>query len=168
MAITGTTARMRPVVLRAFEFIALWILLSDGDTADLWAGGVAVLAATWASLRLLPPSVSRLRPVALARLVLRFLKQSVIAGVDIAQRALDPRLPLVPGFVVYPIGLPHGPARSTFTTLMSLLPGTVPTGADAENQLLVHCLDIRQPVVVQLAAEESVFQRVIAEAHTNG
>ena len=161
-------ALARPTVVRAVSFFVLWIMLTGGNPADLRAGAVAALAATWASLSLLQSGTSRVRRIALARLALRFLGQSVVAGVDVAWRALDPRLPLYPGFVVYPVGLPRGPARNMFTTLMSLLPGTVPTGADAENQLLVHCLDIRQPVVVQLAAEESVFQRVIAEAHTNG
>jgi multicomponent Na+:H+ antiporter subunit E len=55
-----------------------------------------------------------------------------------------------------------------FTTLMSLLPGTVPTGADARSQLLVHCLDAEQPVAAQLAAEEAMFARVIAEAPSDG
>jgi multicomponent Na+:H+ antiporter subunit E len=55
-----------------------------------------------------------------------------------------------------------------FTTLMSLLPGTVPTGADTRSQLLVHCLDAEQPVIAQLAAEEALFARVIAEAPSDG
>jgi multicomponent Na+:H+ antiporter subunit E len=37
------------------------------------------------------------------RLVGRFLWQSVVAGVDIARRVFDPRLPLNTGFVVYPV-----------------------------------------------------------------
>jgi multicomponent Na+:H+ antiporter subunit E len=155
-------------VVRAAGFLVVWIVLTGGNPADLGAGAVAALAATWASLRLLPPSTSRMQLSAFARLVLRFLRQSVVAGVDVARRALDPRLPLHPGFVVYPVGLPRGPARHVFTTLMSLLPGTVPTGADARSQLLVHCLDSEQPVAAQLAAEEAVFARVIAEAPSDG
>jgi multicomponent Na+:H+ antiporter subunit E len=161
-------ALFRPAVVRAVGFLVVWIVLTGGNPADLGAGAVAALAATWASLRLLPPSTSRMQLSAFARLVLRFLRQSVVAGVDVARRALDPRLPLHPGFVVYPLGLPRGPARHVFTTLMSLLPGTVPTGADARSQLLVHCLDSEQPVAAQLAAEEAVFARVIAEAPSDG
>jgi multicomponent Na+:H+ antiporter subunit E len=161
-------ALFRPAVVRAVGFLVVWIVLTGGNPADLGAGAVAALAATWASLRLLPPSTSRMQLSAFARLVLRFLRQSVVAGVDVARRALDPRLPLHPGFVVYPVGLPRGPARHVFTTLMSLLPGTVPTGADARSQLLVHCLDSEQPVAAQLAAEEAVFARVIAEAPSDG
>ena len=79
-----------------------------------------------------------------------------------------PGFPLRPGFVVYPVGFPPGPARNMFTTLMSLLPGTVPTGSGASGGLLIHCLDIEQPVIAQLAAEEAVFARVIAEAPSDG
>ena len=136
--------------------------------ADLVVGAVAALAAVWTSLHLLPPGTSRVRPSALAGLVLRFLWQSVVAGTDVARRALDPRLPLRPGFVVYPAGLPHGPARNMFTTLMSLLPGTVPTGSDERGGLLIHCLDTGQPVAAQLTTEEEVFARVIAETRSGG
>jgi multicomponent Na+:H+ antiporter subunit E len=154
--------------MRAVGFFVLWMMLTGGDSADLVAGAVASLVATWASLRLLPPGTSRVRPAALARLALRFLHQSVIAGADVARRALDPRLPLRPGFVLYPVGLPPGPARNMFTTLMSLLPGTVPTGADARGELLIHCLDVEQPITAQLAAEEALFAQVIGKARSDG
>jgi multicomponent Na+:H+ antiporter subunit E len=158
----------RPALLRAVSFFVLWIMLSGGNPADLGAGAVTALAATWASLSLLPPDTSRVRPTALGRLALRFLRQSVVAGADVARRALDPRLPLHPGFVVYPVGLPRGPARNMFTTLMSLLPGTVPTGSDKRGGILIHCLDADQPVAAQLTMEEEVFAQVIAEARSGG
>ena len=157
-----------PAVARATSFFVLWIMLTGGNPADLVAGAVAALAVTWASLRLLPPGTRRVQPIALARLVVCFLHQSVVAGVDVARRALDPQLPLHPGFVVYSVGLPRGPARNMFTTLMSLLPGAVPTGSDEKGGLLIHCLDAEQPVVAQLAAEEEAFARVTAEARSGG
>ena len=161
-------ALTRPIVLRAVGFFVLWIMLSGGNPADLVAGAAAVLAATWASLRLLPPGTSRVRPVALAELSFRFLRQSVVAGADIARRALDPRLPIHPGLVVYPVGLSLGPARNICTTLMSLLPGTVPTGSDKSGSLLIHCLDVKQPVVAQLAADEALLVRAMGGARSNG
>jgi len=154
----------RAAVARAIGFFALWIILT-GSPADLGTGAVAALTATCVSLRLLPPGTNHVRPIALARLVARFLYQSVVAGADVARRALDPRLPLRPGFVVYLVSLQFSPARNMFTTLMSLLPGTLPTGADASGRVLVHCLDIEQPVAAQLAAEEAVFAQVIRAAH---
>jgi multicomponent Na+:H+ antiporter subunit E len=161
-------ALSRPAALRALGFLVLWVIVTGGNSADLVVGGLAALAATWASLHLLRPSTGRVRPAAFARLVLRFLHQSIVAGVDVARRALDPRLPLNPGFVLYPVRLPAGPRRNMFTALMSLLPGTVPTGSAESGGLLIHCLDVGQPVAAQLAEEEALFARVIEDLHSDG
>jgi len=130
------------------------------DPFDLLAGMAAAAAATWTSLRLLPPGGAPPSPAAMARLAPRFLWQSIIAGADVARRALDPRLPLRPGFVAYPVRFPPGTARNVFTTLTSLLPGTVPA-ADENGKLVYHCLDVDQPVLSQLAAEEAALARTL-------
>jgi multicomponent Na+:H+ antiporter subunit E len=145
---------------RAAGFLVLWLVLAGADVFDLPAAAVAVAAATWTSLRLLPPGSSRLSPGALAKLTFRFAYESVAAGVDVARRALDPRLPLRPGFVRYPVRLPPGTARNTFTTLTSLLPGTVPARAE-RGHIIYHCLDVEQPVTSQLAAEEAALTRAL-------
>jgi multicomponent Na+:H+ antiporter subunit E len=51
---------------------------------------------------------------------------------------------------------------------MSLLPGTVPTGPAPGSGLLIHCLDVEQPITVQLAAEEAMFSDVIGWKKDNG
>lgn len=146
-------------IMRAGGFLGLWLVLAGPNTADLPIGIFAAAAATWASLWLLPPGQSRLSPPGLAAAVLRTLGQSVVAGIDIALRALDPRLPLRPGFVVYQARLPPGPARNVFCVLASLAPGTLPAGMDADGAIMVHCLDSGQPVAAQLAAEEQLLCR---------
>lgn len=156
-------ALSRSALVRAVGFLVIWIILSGG-LSDLAPGLVAVAAATGISLWSLPPAKHRLAPLALAGFALRFLGQSAVSGADVARRALDFRLPLRPGFVLYPVGLPPSPARSMFTTLMSLLPGTVPTGSDERGGMLIHCLDSEQPMAVQLAAEEARFVKVIGGA----
>jgi multicomponent Na+:H+ antiporter subunit E len=105
----------RAAISRAAGLFGLWLVLSGVHVADLPAAAVAVGTATWASLRLLPPGPWCLRPIALAGLVLRFLRQSV--GVDVAWRALDPPLPVRPGLVVYPVRLAPGFAQNTFWAL---------------------------------------------------
>ncbi|MCP4620338.1 MAG: Na+/H+ antiporter subunit E [Bradyrhizobium sp.] len=145
---------------RAAWFGCLWLVLSGAHVADIPAAVAAVVAATWTSLRLLPPKAARRSPRAIVQLVLFFLYHSVVAGADVARRALDPRLPLRPGFVAYPTGLPRGMRRNVFTTLTSLLPGTVPTG-EQDGQIFYHCLDIEQPVLAELAAEEAALIRAL-------
>jgi multicomponent Na+:H+ antiporter subunit E len=145
---------------RAAWFLCLWLVLAGADPADIPAAAVAVAAATWTSLRLLEPGTSRRSLRAISQLALLFLYQSIVAGVDVARRALDPRLPLRPGFVSYPTGLPRGMRRNVFTTLTSLLPGTVPAGED-DGHLIYHCLDVGQPVAAELAAEEEALVRAL-------
>jgi len=143
-------------IARAVWFLILWLALAGADPADLVVAAASIVAATWTSLHLLPPSRSRRSPAAIVRLALRFLYESVVAGLDVARRALDPRLPLRPDFVTYAVRFPPGMARNAFTSLTSLLPGTVPAGKK-EGELVYHCLDVNQPVVEQLAAEEAAL-----------
>jgi len=155
-----TRGSARAALTRSAAFFALWVILIGLKPADLAVGIFAAAAATWASLRLLPAGTHRLRLAALPRLAARFVWQSVLAGIDVARRAFDPRLPLKTGFVVYPVRYPRGPARNAFASLTSLLPGTVPVRDDAQG-LLYHCLDVEQPVAEQLAAEEEAVSHAL-------
>jgi multicomponent Na+:H+ antiporter subunit E len=159
---TGAGAPVAVAAARAVWFLILWLALAGADPADLVAAAASVVAATWASLVLLPPNRSRRSPIAIARLVLRFLRESIVAGADVARRALDPRLPLRPGFVTYAVRFPPGRVRNAFTSLTSLLPGTVPAGED-EGRLVYHCLDVDQPVASQLAAEEAALAQTFRD-----
>lgn len=164
--------RNRPVlaiVWRAVAFVALWLILVGGrNPADRPAIVVAVVAATWASLRLLPPGRTHLSPIAFVRFVSRFLHQSIVAGVDVAWRALHPRLPVRPGFVVYQPHLPLGAALDAFCALTSLAPGTLPAGPDDSGAIVVHCLDVGQPVASRLAADEELFIRALGRGGDDG
>lgn len=150
---------MRGLATRTLAFFVFWLILSGGRLTDLPMGVLAAIAAAWVSLRLLPVGSFGFHPVALAQFALRFLYQSVGAGIDVAGRAFHPRLPLRPGFVIYRPHLPPGPMRDGFCTMTSLVPGTLPCGPDEEGNLVIHCLDVAQPVTDQMAAEEAVFVR---------
>jgi multicomponent Na+:H+ antiporter subunit E len=148
---------------RAVLFLLLWLILAGFHVGDLPAAVVAVAGATWASFRLLPPGGRRPSLLGIARLVLRFPWQSIVAGCDVARRALDPKLPLRPGFVTYAPRLPQGIARDAFCAAASLMPGSVPADTNEDGALLVHCLDVGQPVAAQLAKEEALFIRALGD-----
>ncbi len=152
--------RTRSAILRLSGFFLAWLVLSATGWAELYVGLAAALIATGVSLALLPPRGGRLNSLLVARYALHFIVQSIIAGIDVGRRALDPRLPLNPGFIRYRVALPRGAARNAFTMLMSMLPGTVPTGPDEHDALVVHCLDVSQPVAAQLAAEEAMINEI--------
>jgi multicomponent Na+:H+ antiporter subunit E len=146
---------------RGAVLLGLWLILSGLQPAELLVGVFAAGMATWASLRLLPPGRWTLRPVALAAFGFRFLRQSVAAGIDVAWRALHPRLPLRPGFIMYRPQLSQGVAQTAFCTVMSLVPGTLPSGQSEDGALVIHCLDVDQPVVAQAAVEEQLLARAL-------
>jgi multicomponent Na+:H+ antiporter subunit E len=153
---------------RFVGLFALWIvLIRSAQPADLVVGGLTAAVATWTSLRLLPPAAGRVKFAALAARTPRFLWQSVLAGIDVARRALHPRLPLATGLVTYRTGLPRGQARNTFASITSLLPGTVPL-ADEEAGIVYHCLDTAQPVAEQLATEERAYAKALEPGKAHG
>ncbi len=63
---------LRTAIFRAAGFFGFWLVLTRGEPADLAAGAVAAVAATWTSLRLMPagtmaptPDHDRQLPIAL-------------------------------------------------------------------------------------------------------
>jgi multicomponent Na+:H+ antiporter subunit E len=162
------TEHARAAAMRWVVFLCLWLAIFHVELATILVGAVTAAAATWTSLHLLPPGTARLRPLALAEFALRFVRQSAISGADVARRALDPRLPLRPGFVRCPLRLPPGAARDGFCTLASLLPGTLPVGSDPDAALRVHCLDLGQDVAAQMNAEETAFLATFRAATGDG
>ncbi len=165
---TESPSHVRTALARGALLYLLWLVLTaSAKPGDLVFGALAAAFATWASLRLLPPTSGRVRFLALAAQAPRFLRQSIVAGFDVARRAFDPRLPLATGFVRYRTGFPRGPSRSAFSTVTSLLPGTVPCGDD-ERGIEYHCLDTAQPVAEELAAEERRYANVFETERRDG
>jgi multicomponent Na+:H+ antiporter subunit E len=162
------TMRLAATAARAALLFGVWIVIDQSaKPGNLLVGVLAAAAATWASLRLLPPARGRVRLGGLLMLLPRFLWQSLVAGFDVARRALAPRLDLQPGFVEYRTQLPPGSARSAFELISSLMPGTVPSD-EGPRHIEFHCLDTRQPVAEQLAAEERAYAPALQGERRDG
>lgn len=156
-----------PVLLSAIKRAALlglvWLVLTRGDESALVYAVIVVPAATGLSLLLLPAGP---RPAVLLRLLALlpgFLARSVLGGVDVAWRALHPRLPVKPGWITLKTQMQDGPARSLYGAETSLLPGTLSAGCDAEG-LKIHCLDINQDTEERLRIEETRLARAFSQA----
>lgn len=142
----------------------LWWIVSAGDSGS-WIVGVPVIVAcgVWAAT-LVPSDGVRIAPVAVARFVPFFIWRSVVGGLDVARRAMDPRrLRISPDLVSYRMHLPaHGPARVVFVNVLSLLPGTL--AADLSGDIVrLHTLN--QPVdVAGLRRLEAHVARMLGHA----
>lgn len=82
--------RVRGMALEMVCLLALWLLLTRGDSSGLLFGICAAAVATGIRNVLLDGPPLSLRPIALARFLPSFIGQSLQAGADIALRAILP------------------------------------------------------------------------------
>ncbi len=166
------TAAPRPSrhwpIVRFALFLVLFCGLKGVAPSDLVVGVVAAAAGTAASLWLIPAGGAGLVPGAALGFAGRFLWQSLVAGIDVARRVFDPKLPLATGFVTFRPSLPRGNWRDLFTTISSMMPGTLPVGDDGKDGLVIHCLDRHQPVAADMARDEARLRKVIARESRHG
>jgi len=140
--------------------LAWLVLLPSVAIADLAIGTATAAGAFWVSIRLAPPGAARIGILALLAYVPRFLWLSLRGGLDVARRAMLPDMRLLPGVVDVPTAVPRGFARHTFTTITSLMPGSLPCG-DTVSSLLYHCLDVGQPVAQEIQKEEHALRDAV-------
>lgn len=150
---TGLGWRLFVTVKRTLLFALLWLVLTSADPKGFGFGLVAVAAATWLSLVLLPAAGRQLSLVMILPLVPGFVWRTVRGGIDVAWRALHPRLPIRPGWYVHRTALTSG-AKVALGSVVSLLPGTLVAGSTGDR-LYVHCLDLDADIAGQVAAEEA-------------
>jgi multicomponent Na+:H+ antiporter subunit E len=146
-------------VKRFTLFFVIWLVLTAGAVSALPFGLAAAFGATWMSLRLLPPGSRNASLFRLAAALPAILARVIWGAVDVARRALDPKLPMDAGWIAYRTRLPRGSARIAFCSETSLLPGSLATGADGDT-LHIHTLDIGQDIAAQLRREEERIARV--------
>ena len=146
-AILGGTAR-------AALFAFFWWALSSGDRESWVVGGPVVLFATASSLLLSHGARHQWRLTGLLSFVPFFLWRSFCGSIDVARRALHPRMLLKPAFMEYSVGLPDGAPRLFMANVVSLLPGTLSVELRGDC-LKVHVLDVKAPVFDELQSLES-------------
>jgi multicomponent Na+:H+ antiporter subunit E len=154
MALIGRTGArwdiVRAAVGRGALLALVWLALTGADLRYAPLAVAIVGGATAVSLALAPPARSRLRPAGAIRFVPFFVRQSLLGGMDVARRALAPARPIEPDFIAYPLRLPVGAPRTTFTAVVSLLPGTLSTEL-VDDALIIHVLDRRLDAAATLA-----------------
>jgi multicomponent Na+:H+ antiporter subunit E len=67
------------------------------------------------------------------------LYQIVLSNVDVAKRALDPKMPIDPVMITFDSGLKTDLSRTLLANSITLTPGTVTVDID-DNTFLIHAL----------------------------
>jgi multicomponent Na+:H+ antiporter subunit E len=138
-------------------FVLIWWVLTDGAASSWWIGVPAVLLAVTVSIALLPPAPFVWSE--LLRFVPFFLRHSLLGGTDVARRAFQPRMPIAPDLIEYPLRLPPGLPRVFMANVVNLLPGTLSTAFD-QHVLKVHILDSGKGFLAELEAVEQNIARM--------
>ncbi len=144
---------IRSLFLRGLLFVALWWILAEGRHDGWLLGGIAVAAATWASLKLLPPARQSIRLAGLLAFLRFFLWNSLRGGMQVAGMALRGREALQPAIIELQVSLPPGSARILLVNALGLMPGSLGVDLDGAN-LRLHVLDACQPIVAETRALE--------------
>jgi multicomponent Na+:H+ antiporter subunit E len=135
------TARERALwACEVFVLLALMWLALNGT--ERWLVGTLVALAGAGLAAWL--AVNRPRPLTLRQIVPFlgfFLVGSLRGGIDVAWRALHPRLPIEPQFRRFALDLPQGQPRTFMVSILSLMPGTLSVELEDDGAtLVVHAL----------------------------
>ena len=149
-----TPPAARALLLRAALFALLWLVLGEADPGSWSVGLPAVVIAAGLSLRLLPPAALSLRGIAL--LPPFFLWHSLRGGIDVAWRALHPRMPIDPTLIEYRLRLQSVLQRACMIDIICLLPGTLSATLEGDT-LTVHVLNRHAGIENELEALETVI-----------
>lgn len=143
--------------------VALWALFTD-LAAGSWVIGVpAIFVSLLVSRRYRLGDIAPVNLLSLFRFVCYFLAKSGISGVDVARRALNPRVDVQPGYLSYGSRLRGQVPLTFFAYCVNLLPGTLVVRLHG-TQLRVHALDTTADVHGELAAMEARVAPIFARA----
>jgi multicomponent Na+:H+ antiporter subunit E len=154
--------KLKAALARLLVFAAIWLVLTAGSLEQWPLALISVLAATIASVRLWPERAWRLNVAGVMRFMLFFLVQSTLGGWDVARRALQPSMPLNPGFVDHVFKLKLEEARVLFAWTVSLLPGTA-SARMGDHVLTIHALDHLDDVEEKLRRLEAYVAELFGE-----
>ena len=147
----------------------IWGILAKGDMASWVVGLPTVVLALIAFDHLRSRRRQGIRAWRVPGFVVWFLWHSLRGGLDVARRALHPRMSLNPGFLRYGLSLSPGPARMFLINCVSLLPGTLSADIQGDD-LVLHALDTQADVIGETRRAEQQVQRLygISEGSSHG
>jgi multicomponent Na+:H+ antiporter subunit E len=154
------------VIAGAGALLVVWVMLAGPGPVDLAIGVVAAVLGAAAGHALSGPPAVAVSWRRLAGLLLRLPAQIVVAGTDVALRALARPPRIAPGILDHDIAVPPGPARNLFRMLSSLQPGSLPVGGGTGGALVVHHLVVEDGAAGGVEREAERFRDAVREVRS--
>jgi multisubunit Na+/H+ antiporter MnhE subunit len=136
------------------------------DVADLLVGYVVASGVIWVCRDFWTERVTVVSAGSMLRLLGRFLKDLVIANLQVAWIVIQPRMPIRPALIELPLDLRDDLQITGLATLITLTPGTLTIDAAPDRSALhVHCLATDDPDAVRARIKRR-FERPLQESVT--
>ncbi|HEY0635923.1 MAG TPA: Na+/H+ antiporter subunit E [Gammaproteobacteria bacterium] len=149
----------RAIPFRALLFTLFWWVVAEGRMNSWGLGVVAVTAALWTSLRLLPPATLPISLPGLLTFLGYFLWNSASGGMQVSWLALRGRRALRPALLQFELGLPPGAPRFVLLYALGLMPGTLGVELAGET-LRFHVVDERAVTLGKLEELQAHIARM--------
>lgn len=152
----------------AAPLLVFWLVLTASvRPMDLIAGVVFSLALGRWAVQVLwrdaePPDLSLRQAVRFCLYLVWLVKEIVVAAVGVAEKVLDPSLPVDPCVIVYHSSLERSVSRVAFANSITLTPGTLTLDVDG-GAYTVHCLSPGFAEGIESGAMEGRIKRVFEE-----
>jgi multicomponent Na+:H+ antiporter subunit E len=135
------------IYLLTLVLFGFWVLLSGRfDAMHLAFGLGSALLVSWFSRSL--AALGRTEPLGGVRTLMRLVPyvgwliyQIIIANIDVARRAISPRLPIYPGIIKVTSRFDSDLALTALANSITLTPGTMTVDVVGKD-LYIHCLAI--------------------------
>lgn len=129
----------------------MWAVLQGRlELSDLLIGYAVALLVVRVSGDFWTERVRVRRPAAMLRLLAEFLKEVVLANLQVAWIIVQPRMPIRPAFIVLPLDLRDDLQITALANMITLTPGTLTVDvAPDRSALYVHCLAAPDPEAVR-------------------
>ncbi len=146
--------------------LVVWWILAEPRPGAWIAAFVAMAVGAGIHQALGGGRLSQLRFRGLLTFIPYFAAHSFRGGLDVSRRAIDPALPLDPGFFHHSLSLPPGPPRVFYQNVVSLLPGTLSARLEGDD-LTVHLLADRASAERRLQDLEERVARIFEAGPTS-
>ncbi|MCK0471638.1 Na+/H+ antiporter subunit E [Halalkalibacter sp. APA_J-10(15)] len=151
-------------ILTNIVIALVWVLLQNSYTGvDFLVGYVIGILILFVLRRFLRFDFYFRRVWAIMKLVLLFIKELVLANIDVIKIVLSPKMNIKPGIVAVPTKLKSEFEITLLASLISLTPGTLSMDFSSDNQTIyIHSIHVpdKNAMIEQI---HHTFERAIME-----
>jgi multicomponent K+:H+ antiporter subunit E len=147
--------------------LACWLILNQTLHPAHWALGALLGLVLPLAFAALTPRVTTLRRADLAlSLLCVFLKDIVVANLEVARRILGPEAAIRPRFVWVPLGITNPQGIAVFAAMITMTPGTLSVDITPDRRwLLVHAFNVDDETALIRDVRER-YERPLREIFT--